>query len=208
MSVTIYVNKNALLAVALCASKKDVRKCLQGVCIEFHHDKTLLIATCGATLLAHRSEPTPDPLPAPITCSVPNEMLKSLKASSKALCSVAITVGDSASKDDHSRPITIADGATMVTGHTVDERFPDWRRAVPRSADGIAAQYDPALIDRFRRAALLIHPGRTIASLFIAHNGQAPALVGLGSGEFIGVLMPLRTAKIDLLPPDWATWST
>jgi DNA polymerase-3 subunit beta len=72
----------------------------------------------------------------------------------------------------------------------VDGKFPDYRRSIPASHSGEAAQFNPVFIAAMAKAGKLL--GRKDSPI-IRHNGLGAAQVQFyANDEFVGVLMPLN----------------
>jgi len=192
MECTIETTKGAFSAVAMFASKKDVRHYLRGVHLETGPTGAVFVATDGHALAAAHVagdfEESAGIIPAELVAIV-------RKVTRGAL---SITVDTEAGEG--SRPMYSVAGMAMVG---IDGKFPDWRRIVPTGEpSGIAAQFDPELVARFGKAAKLL--GRKSTGIVVAHNGPEQAarvLVGCRP-EFLGVMMPYRYSGGAEMP-DW-----
>jgi hypothetical protein len=81
--------------------------------------------------------------------------------------------------------------------------YPDYRKMVPKSVTGEAAQFDISLLNRINKAAEALHGKREISCVRIAYNGQAPALIHLADENFTGCIMPLRDQEVPSEAPAW-----
>jgi hypothetical protein len=86
-------------------------------------------------------------------------------------------------------------GATTASGTTVDGRFPDWRRVVPASADGIPSQFSPEYVGSFGKVGELLGGKSKSTSCVIHHNGNGAALVTFPGSPAVGVIMPMRVGS-------------
>jgi len=88
--------------------------------------------------------------------------------------------------------ITIT-GATTATSPTVDGRFPDWRRVMPKSATNELAQFNSDYLGSFGKVAeLLGAKTKTGVTAVVHHNGADAALVTFPTSQALGVIMPCR----------------
>ena len=103
--------------------------------------------------------------------------------------------------------VTITHDGVSVSSGAIDGTFPDYRRVIPATTDGVTAQFDPAQLVTFQKAAALIG-GHAVPTLH--HNGDGPALVTVKDmGErdafiIFGVLMPFRTSA----EKPYTAWAT
>ena len=95
-------------------------------------------------------------------------------------------------------------GATIATSAAMDERFPDWRRVTPATANNEPAQYQPEYIASFGKIGELF--GGKNVKCVIHHNGMGAALVTFPTSEALGVVMPLRVDG-DARHPGLPAWA-
>jgi len=194
----IYTTLSALKAIAVLAADNDLRYYLNGVHITASAGETRLAATDGHVLGIHRSEQENED----ITYAefiLPLDVIKLLKPASKNIDSVIIDT------DGLTGTITAVTGAT-INFSAIDGKFPDIQRVIPHRVSGEIAQFRPALLERFAKAAKLL--GSKNQLIHVAHNGNGAALVHLDvSASFVGVVMPFRSFADDgesKSPPMWA----
>lgn len=205
----------ALLAVA---AKSDIRYYLNGVAIDAREaGDVTLVATDGHRLLAVPVDSNDIESYADFMLGVwvvdraLLESVKPVKAGRVELPLVLTLAGVSAGNPP-SATVSLA-GATTASGTTVDGRFPDWRRVMPASANGIPAQYSPEYIGSFGKVGeLLSGKGKGIPCV-IHHNGNDGALVTFSGSPAIGVIMPMRVgSEAGPVPhpglPSWALAAT
>jgi hypothetical protein len=121
-----------------------------------------------------------------------------LKPASKNIDSVIIDT------DGLTGTITAVTGAT-INFSAIDGKFPDIQRVIPHRVSGEVAQFRPALLERFAKAAKLL--GSKNQLIHVAHNGDSASLVHLDvNANFVGVVMPFRSFAGDesKSPPAWA----
>ena len=132
----ITINHDTLKALLVVAGNSDVRHYLNGVCVDVRNGATTLVATDGHRLLAvpvaaDDVEGASDGqyiLPRAVL-----EVVKPVKIPRNDTFSIAIEIVGT--------QVTII-GATTATSPTVDGRFPDWRRVMPSSANGVLGHFN------------------------------------------------------------------
>jgi len=203
----------ALLAVA---AKSDVRYYLNAIAIDARATGDVtLVATDGHRLLAvpvdsDDIENFADFMPG--VWVVDRALLESVKPmkAGRTDFPLALTI---ASAGTGNLPTVSLVGATTASGTAVDGRFPDWRRVMPASANGIAAQFSPEYVGSFGKVGeLLGGKGKSIPCV-IHHNGSDGALVTFPGSPAIGVIMPMRVSADTSTPPhpglpSWALAAT
>jgi DNA polymerase-3 subunit beta len=199
----ITVQHDTIKALLLIAPKADIRSYLNGVCVDIRNDLVTLVATDGHRLLA-----------VPVTADdvegatdgqyvIPRDALDAVKPAKhgKQAAPIAIVIRVST--------VTIT-GATTATNSTMDERFPDWRRVMPKSATSELAQFNSDYLASFGKVAELLGvKTKTGVTAVIHHNGNDAALVTFPTSEALGVIMPCRAGATDSVVqhpglPAWA----
>jgi DNA polymerase-3 subunit beta len=200
----------ALLAVA---AKSDIRYYLNGVAIDAREaGDVTLVATDGHRLLAIPLEKDNIESLLPGVWVVNRALLESVKPmkAGRTELPLALTI---VSAGAGNLPTVSLVGATTASGTAVDGRFPDWRRVMPASANGIAAQFSPEYVGSFGKVGeLLGGKGKSIPCV-IHHNGSDGALVTFPGSPAIGVIMPMRVSADTSTPPhpglpSWALAAT
>lgn len=188
------LNTKHLHALRLLAPKNDIRTYLNGVFIDAENPRhPKIVASNGAALgvLDVRTCEADEAF----QVIVPQDTVKLLpKAADVVLRKVA--------------------GERWEIGNlrfdAVPGRYPQWRRPLPAKCSGEAAHYDPRLLAVFLDVAYGLGAPKRAASgapFLFAQNGVSGALVSVPScPEFIGVLMPYRSADAALVSatPEWA----
>jgi DNA polymerase-3 subunit beta len=178
------INIEVIRALLPLAAKKDVRRCLNGVYIDFQPDKTIYVATNGHVLgmytEAVENEHT-------FSIIIPGDVVKQLKPK-PGMGKWGDLIFDSASNTARvTNPAASQDfGFTPLEG-----KFPDYTKVIPAETSGEAAQFDVdllALFSQVNKSFGAKYPGR----IKLDHNGNAGALVHLCRDEFLGVIMPFR----------------
>jgi len=167
-----------LRAVALAVSIKETRYYLQGVSVEPDGATLHLVATDGHCLMVAR---VPEAVPGPKFIIPADVIARALKGHFRALPDIRI----------------VRRGDVYTLGDTVfrpvDGSFPDWSRVPDLSELGTLAQYDPAYLESFRKAAVLL--GGKLSKPQIHHCGHSAALVTFdGRSDIFGLCMPYRNA--------------
>ena len=203
MQIKLTVPARYIAVLKLFAAEKDMRSYLNGICLEIGRNETRLIATNGHMLGVFRVESDqPDIIDPVKNVIIPNEMLKHIKSKGD----VEIVLGD-ALPNSHARPVTLTFDGLTVSGETVDGHYPDWQsQFINLKPSGIAAQFNAEYIGIMAKAWACLH-GKRSPMVAIAHNGDGPALIGLGDINFCGVIMPMGKHFIAVpdCAPDWVT---
>jgi len=179
----ILIPKNSFKAMALLASKQDIRYYLNGVLVESDNQHTRLVATDGHLLgvfqiseTAHNGEA--------FSIIIPNEIIAKL--------------------DKKDNFLSCVDGKWDIDGisfNPVEGKFPDYMRVLPsKPVSGETAQFNPEYITRFAKCSKLLN-GKPWP--VIAHNGDSSALVDIGLDRFVGVVMPMRNPVVIKETPVW-----
>lgn len=196
---SIEVQSNHLAAVRHFTADRDVRYYLNGVLIEATAKETRVVATDGHAAAVHRSTAKNVIGDAPVVAIiVPNDTLASLaKILPKKGCDITFTLSGG--------QWTIETPYARISFDPIDGRFPDYRAIIPAQPTGEVSQLNPELLVKFSKAAKSLgakgHP-------IVQHNGSSTALVTIHETEdFVGVIAPLRTKDLHLVPTDWARQS-
>ena len=179
----IEIVKKTLDAVALFAARKDTRYYLNGVLFEMTPGCCRVVATDGHTLAV--ATVYDDTIAENKSVIVPIDVIARLPK--------AKTVDFDFSAD----VVSIrADGVELKTP-PIDGRFPQWRRIIPATVSGIAAQFAPDYVARVGKAAKLL--GCKLQP-HIHHNGGVAPLACpvtfFGRPDFTAILMPLKAAEL------------
>ena len=179
----ITIDRNALKAVSRFAAVKDIRYYLQGVLIESTPLQTRLAATCGHTMAVHRADAKGDnegswtgilPLDAVTT-------LLKMKATHKTLKDAPIYATILESGEIRCDWI----GQSIIT-RAVDGKFPDYRRVIPETLDGLPCWINPDYLTRIVDAAKDVGAGFTFG-----FGGNSCSMAQIGS-DMVAVVMPMR----------------
>ena len=180
------IYRNALKAVSRFAAVKDVRYYLNGVLVEANPLETRLCATDGHTLAVHRADAKGDnegawtgilPLDAVTTLLKMKPALKSLKDEP-----IALTVSDNGE-------IRADWNGQSIICRAVDGEFPDYRRVIPESLDGLAWINHDYL-------ARIVDAAKDIGTEFqFGFGGNSPSLAYIGQ-DMLAVVMAMRDWRL------------
>lgn len=197
---TVTVTPAHLKAVLLFAAKQDVRYYLNGICIETGADGARLIATDGHRMILLRV-PQKDEEGSAIGLEV-RQFIVPRTAIETALRAFGkqshIEITYAAPHDAAASSGTIA-GLTYTA---IDGKFPEYNRIVPATCTGEAAQFNALYIADMAKARAQLGAGSHSDIVYIAHNGNAAALVHLTEDAF-AILMPVRADGVEMSPPEW-----
>jgi DNA polymerase III sliding clamp (beta) subunit (PCNA family) len=178
------LNLEVLRALLPLAAKKDVRRYLNGVYIDFQPAQTIYVATNGH-VLGKYVEAVENEYVFDIT--IPGDVVKQLKPKPGTA-----KWGDLIFNPETKAARIINPGAGQDFGFApLDGKYPDYTKVIPSNASGEAAQFDVKLLSLFAQVNKSLgakYPGR----IKIDHNGNAGALVHLCRDAFLGVIMPFR----------------
>jgi DNA polymerase-3 subunit beta len=180
----ILLPKDSLKAMAVLASKQDIRYYLNGVLVESNGAYTRLVATDGHLLGIYQIKETAHEDKA-FSIIIPNEIIAKLDKRDNFL-----------STNEHGN--WVIDGINFTP---VDGKFPDYMRVLPtKPATGEASQFNPELITRFVKCSKLLNGSKLPT---ISHNGESSAFVDIGIDRFVGIVMPMRNPVTLRETPSW-----
>ena len=183
---------DTIKALLTIAAKKDIRRYLESVCIDVRASDAVAVATDGHKLLALPLTLADDaPALVPGCYIIRREALESVKAVLKRPITVTI--------DATARTATLDNSSAVTSSPLMDDKYPDWRRAVPLTVSGEVGQFDAEYIGAFGKVHKLLG---SKYSPSIRHNGGSAARVVL-AGHAVGIIMPMRLALPPLENPDW-----
>ena len=195
----ITIDHSIIKALLICAAKHDVRYYLKGVAVDARaNGDVVLVATDGHRLLAYPVAVDSIEALAPGEYIIPREALEAVKPAKAGRTTMPIHIDITAAPDTRhpedaeviikgTTSITIT-GATSTVTAPIDGKFPDWRRIVPASTSGEAAQFNADYVSGFGDICKLL--GGKYGP-FINHTGGACAVVTNLPGA-LGLLMPMR----------------
>jgi DNA polymerase-3 subunit beta len=214
-----------LKSLLLIAAKDDIRFYLNGVNIDARQNgatvDVTLVATDGHRLLALALDKEDVEAALVGNWTIDRALLESVKpvkaGKNEFPLTLSLTIAEP-SQDSEGRtvlanPVVTLQGATTATGTVVDGRFPDWRRVMPATADGISSQYDHEYLYSFGKVGRMLFGNKKDCACVIHHNGNGAALVTFSGAPYaIGVLMPMRVGvEAGAVPhpglPSWAQMS-
>lgn len=195
----IEIDSRQLRAALCCAGKADIRYCLNGLALEVHADRVLILATDGHRLYIGRSSNKPEVFPGAtddaLTYIIPRDLVESaLRALPKKGQTFSAYVD---LPDVQPGEVKISVLGAGFTGQLIDGKFPDWRRIVSAGRQSReAGQFKPEYIADCQKIADIFAWGpRSQAYIDVAHNGtDGVALVTFSTtGDACVFQMPLRT---------------
>lgn len=193
---TIAINRTALRAIALCAAKDDIRYYLNSVMLEVGPTEYRLIATDSHRLAVYRQEQSNEFTGQFI---LPIDVVSRVKGATKRnqLDVVTVTL---TYQNQVSGTFTIADNGTTHHGELIDAKYPDYRNVYPKKLNGEIAQFNPTYLRDFQKMAEIVR-GSDVGAVSIGYNGKSAALIDIGDADYQCILMPWRTADVELA--DW-----
>jgi DNA polymerase-3 subunit beta len=221
----ITIKPEYIKALLLTAAKQDIRYYLNGIAIDARQNGDMvdvtLVATDGHRLLALALDPADVDAPLVGNWIIDRALLEPVKPVKAGKTEFPLTLSltiaepsqDSEGRTCLANPVVTLQGATTATGTVVDGRFPDWRRVMPATSDGISSQFDHEYLYSMGKVGRLLRDNKKECAAVIHHNSNGAALVTFPGAPFaIGVLMPTRVgADAGPVPhpglPSWAQMS-
>lgn len=185
-AISLTVNRDHLRAAVHTCAVGDIRFYLNGVLIEAYPQSVFVVSTDGHRMSIFKSETANPSVPAEgVKFIIPLALVKSVK-SFKTLSDITVIF------DPETLAVTIQDVDGAQSAKAIDGLFPDWRRVVPATVSGEAAQFNPDYVSDLAKIAKSLGAKPQLVHIF--HGGLASSAVTIGGRpEFLGVLMPLRT---------------
>jgi DNA polymerase-3 subunit beta len=190
----IYARLNAVKAISHLSASKDVRFYLNGILIEATKTQTTLVATNGHVLGVYKNEEENE-IPDNIKYEfiLPIDVLKNLKVS--IIKGELISLEFEPDENSKVNTVIIKSVSITLTTQTIDGKFPDWRRVLPRETNNEAGHYNPELLAKFIKVAKDF--GIKPHNINLHQNGTlAAALTIDGVENFLGVVMHMRNNRI------------
>jgi DNA polymerase-3 subunit beta len=205
MNISIELNVKDLRAMAKMAAKNDIRKYLEGVCLELGAVESKLIATNGHMLGVLRVL-TPSNVTESQQVIIPLSAIAALPKP-KGKYSVNVTTLTIEPKAENGTQFaTFSNDETSSRFLLIDGTYPGWKRIVRiRTISGEVAQFDTAYLAMFSAVAKELGISSADNKVCVSHNGEGPALIRIiGLENFFGVLMALHNKVSPLVSsPDW-----
>lgn len=196
MLLTFNVDARHLRAALICASRDDVRYYLNGIALEVHKNRVIVLATDGHRLYAGRSSDWDfsikgDKIPTIATFIVPRAMIEQVLDAGKNVGTIGVwTDGEQ---------VELTRGNSKISGKLIDGRFPDWRRIAPRGdCSNVVAQFNARYLwDCYQIERVFggrVRAAGSDSMPHVEHNGDRAALVTFPSTADVCVfLMPMRS---------------
>ena len=189
------IKPETIKALLTIAAKGDIRYYINSIAIDARQaGDVTLIAADGHRMLAIPVDKDDIENLMPGVWVVGRELFESVKPVKEGRNEYPLAlsfVRRDATTDAPSANVTLT-GATTASGITVNERFPDWRRVVPASAEGIPAQFLREYVGSFGKVGELLGGKTKSLPAVIHHNGNGATLVTFPSSSAVGVIMPMR----------------
>jgi DNA polymerase-3 subunit beta len=207
---TFTFNIRALKATAVAAGKEEVRYYLMGVNIEHDATGVLFVATDGHRLIASRHDWIGEAPTSFAPVIVPLTLIKKIKLN-RHQQEATITID---TKTDGAVVLSIAYDGSTYSENAIAGTFPAWRKTIPHSADGVAAQYNPEYLAAFKEAGRILEGCKDSPCVGVSYNGVGPALVNFWHDDnpvqSFGVIMPMniRPTPKSAVSPSWARTAT
>ena len=190
----IYAQLNAIKAISHLSAVKDIRFYLKGILIEATKTHTTLVATDGHVLGVYKNEEENEiPQNKKYEFILPNDALKNLKAS--FLKDELISIEFEPDETSEVNSVTIKSVSITLTTQTIDGKFPDFRRILPRETTNELGHYNFELLAKFIKVGKEF--GVKPHNIRLHQNGvRGAALTIDGIYNFLGVVMPMRNDSI------------
>jgi DNA polymerase-3 subunit beta len=191
MATIIHIQQSTLDAMLLIAAKNDIRYYLNGVYLEWDHERTRAVGCDGHKLAVHYRFFQDNQGAGSII--IPRDVIERLPKRPKNDAIVSITC---TGVEDSKRWAIVAGGVT-INFTPYDDKYPDWRRVTHGiKTSGEAAGFNLDYLMSFEKAGVILGGGKLRAGgsrVRVHHNGAQGAIVTLDGIEgFAGVIMPLR----------------
>ena len=204
IKMSFQINVKALIAANMFASTDKMRYYLAGVNVRWTREFVTFEATDGHRLVVLRHNMQGEVMDfqnIPSSFIIPSTLIARLKLDKYVDYATLDIVDDKVS-------LTYV-GTTYVEGR-IDGTFPDIKRVVPETVNGVTSQFNPEYVQSFLKAARIFNKKQ--GHVAISHNGDSPSLVNWlndADVQALGVIMPLRINNTDLPCYDAApTWFT
>ena len=206
----IEIEARMMRAALICAAKSDIRYYLNGIAIEVHGERVLVLATDGHRLFVGRNHAKPrgNIEEGAQTYIVPRDLVE---RALRSLPRNGIGFGL-----DFTFPVTSPGEVSIkaidagFTGNLIDGRFPEWRRAIVKRTSKESGQFKPKYVADCQRVADCFRSNSNGESCVdIAHNGpDSAALVTFSTtADAFVVLTPMRSFEARSVK-DWLRQET
>jgi DNA polymerase-3 subunit beta len=187
------VKISQLQALAILASKEDIRYYLNGVRVEFNYDVTRLVSTDGHKLGLYNFKTENEGVG---VLTIPRSFIDKLpKVTIKT--DQLLTI----SHVDQSQWAAIDQGGNTYLFNEIEGNYPDYSRVIqPIKTNGQPGQFNDEYLAQFKKCGLLLTWLKK-QHFFpeIIHNGNSSAIIQLPTllDQFVGVIMPLKSDFIE-----------
>ena len=204
--MNIAISRSGMIAAAaVITPKSDIRYYLNGILIEKHHEKGVIIVTTdGHRMLVCYDEHAEFSDDMPVIVRFEKEALAMARKPANLDKPLFITSNDG----DKSVSVDIGGVTFCNGGEVLDGNFPDWRRVCPKqTGDSAAACYDAAYLADWSPVSHYLtqngkHQGITIRA---EDKASSAAVFFYGVDYAFGVIMPMREDRNTMTSiPAWA----
>jgi len=200
MPKAIFTKPTALYAASLCVHTETTRYSLCGVQIEPGPGGVgaLIVATNGHIMSCAYD------IDASLTDWPATGFILPIHKLQAGLLAKATTVD--VTWQDNMLSMTTKQGLVITDCTPIDGSYPDWKRIIPSSTDGVARPLAAKYLTILAKiaAAVAYLPGKS--NLVIQHNGERVALISVdGVDWWQGFLMSVRSDKPVPNKPAWIT---
>jgi DNA polymerase-3 subunit beta len=195
MKMKTEISVNYLTAALVIAPKSDIRYYLNGVNMAFKHGEESsvleVVSTDGHMLFkaVQTLKYSEDTQTADFSMIIPRDVVDTAVRTAKRVKRSTITLE------------ALPDGRYMLgetVFATIDGKYPDYERIVPKSCSGELAQFNLQYLAQADTALRVAYENKSI-HVHLSHNGKECAVVHTGLRNAFVVVMPLRS--------EISTWS-
>ena len=156
------INLNLLKAALTHSGKHDIRYYLNGVC--FDPKKGRIMGTDGHRLFIASVEKSDGE-----QILIPNELIEMVLKAFKKLETVELQVDGA--------KLAFVGAGSIIQGNTLDGKFPDVDRIIPKKLSGERAQINASYLHSAHNALKIATDAGSKACFPVFHNGNAPAVM-------------------------------
>jgi DNA polymerase-3 subunit beta len=190
----------------LAAGKKDIRERIRerirGVYMEVSATEIRFTATNGVVMGVYRIEQDTPDITETIRCIIPAGLIAGIKGHD----TLTLEIGEPSDEYRLQRELTISQGGTKQTMQSHAEDYPDYRRVIPETTSGEAAQFDPDLLSQLKKFGKAINNSKH-GYFALAYNGEKTAIADFNLGNLLVVIAPLRIDGRTYATPESPAWS-
>lgn len=187
MPSLIHLPVAMLKAVALASAINDIRYYLNGVFVDVTNGQALIVATDGHRMHVGRAGAAPD-AGGTVRVFIPSETVKQALAA----CAKGVSVLELVSLGGDGWRLGL-----VPFRNESGERFPDWRRVVPRELDAAAPGFplQGLYLADFAKATALLGDKRGLARIYPAAGGGSVLVKFDATSDFVAVVAACRMTE-------------